>query len=78
MLASLIEETGELAREINSLEKIKKKKSSERETDVGLELADILFSLICIANYFEIDLEDNFRKVIEKYTIRDEKRWTKR
>lgn len=78
MLASLIEEVGELAREINNIEKIKKKKVSEPDADIGLELADILFSLICIANHYGVDLEDKFMKVMEKYSIRDEKRWTKK
>ena len=78
MLASVVEEVGELAREINSLEKIKKKKSSEKNADIGLELADILFSLVCLANYYEIDLNDSFGKVMEKYSIRDKDRWTKK
>jgi NTP pyrophosphatase (non-canonical NTP hydrolase) len=54
MLASLIEEVGELAREINAREKIKKKKETEPESDIGLEMADILFSLICLANYYAL------------------------
>ena len=56
MLASIVEEVGGLAREINNLEKIKKKKSNEPETDIGLEMADVLFSLICLANHYGIDL----------------------
>ena len=76
MLASIVEEVGELAREINNLEKIKKKKSNEPETDIGLEMADVLFSLICLANHYEIDLEEYFRKVMNKYDTRDETRWT--
>ena len=78
MLASLTEEVGELAREINNREKIKKKKTSELEMDISLELADILFSLICIANHYGVDLEESFKKVMEKYSIRDKKRWTKK
>jgi NTP pyrophosphatase (non-canonical NTP hydrolase) len=76
MLASLTEEVGELAREINHREKIKKKKETEPRGDLGLELADVLFSLICIANHYEIDLSFQLRKVMEKYSNRDEKRWT--
>ena len=78
MLASLIEEVGELAREMNYLEKIKKKKSTEVDMDIGNELADIFFSLMCIANYYEIDMQESFKKVIEKYTIRARERWTKK
>lgn len=78
MLASLMEEVGELAREINHREKIKKKKQTETEKDIGLEIADVLFSLICLANHYEIDLESKFKEVMEKYSNRDMNRWTKK
>ena len=78
MLASLTEEVGELAREVNHREKIKKKKEIEPETDIGLELADVLFSLICLANHYGVDLESKFREVIEKYSNRDVNRWTRK
>ena len=78
MLASLVEEVGELAREINAKEKIKKKKKTEPENDIGMEIADVLFSLICLANYYGVDLEDKFREVIEKYSMRDKYRWTRK
>ena len=76
MLASLTEEIGELAREINHIERFKKKKETERGRDIGLELADILFSLICLANHYKVDLESKFREVIQKYSRRDTNRWT--
>ncbi|MEM2673747.1 MAG: nucleotide pyrophosphohydrolase [Candidatus Bathyarchaeia archaeon] len=76
MLASLVEEVGELAREINAIEKIKKKKEIETEKDIGLEMADILFSLICLANHYRIDLESKFKEAIKKYSSRDANRWT--
>jgi NTP pyrophosphatase (non-canonical NTP hydrolase) len=78
MLASLMEEVGELAREINAREKIKKKKETEPESDIGLEMADILFSLICLANHYGVDLESKFKEVMEKYSRRDASRWTKK
>jgi NTP pyrophosphatase (non-canonical NTP hydrolase) len=78
MLASLTEEVGELAREINHREKIKTKKDTEPRGDLGLELADVLFSLICIANFYEIDLESQLRIVLDKYSYRDKDRWTKK
>ncbi len=78
MLASLMEEVGELAREINAREKIKKKKETEPKNDLGLEMADILFSLICLANFYGIDLESKFKEVLEKYSERDVDRWTRR
>ena len=76
MLASIIEEVGELAREINSLEGYKTKKSTETKVSLGEELGDLIFSIVCLANYYKIDLEDVFKKAIEKYTKRDVGRWT--
>lgn len=78
MLASIVEETGELAREINSLEKIKRKKKSETVSNLSLEIGDILFSLICLANYYSIDLEKSFNGVMDKYLKRDMDRWIKK
>ena len=75
MLAALVEEVGELAREINAVEGPKRKKRGEGSVDIGLELADIIFAVICIANYYGLDLEDAFQRVIEKYTERDFDRW---
>jgi len=75
MFAALVEEVGELGREINHLERYKKKIAKKR-TNLGLELADIIFGVACIANYYKIDLEKAFHKVIEKYTSRDFHRWT--
>lgn len=76
MFASLVEEVGELGREINNIEGCKRKKS--RIKNVDLELADIFFSLICIANYFEVDLENAFLRTLGKYSRRDSTRWTPR
>jgi len=78
MLASLIEEVGELAREINHREKIKTKKKAESKTEIGLELGDVLFSLICLANHYSVDLGIKLKEAIDKYTHRDIKRWTKK
>jgi len=78
MLASLTEEIGELAREINHREQFKKKKETEPSVDIGLELADVLFSLMCLANHYGVDLESKFREVMEKYSSRDMNRWTRK
>ena len=75
MLASVTEELGELAREINAMEKIKTKKSSEIEKNIGEELADLLFSIICISNYYKIDINSEFKQVLEKYRKRDKNRF---
>jgi len=79
MLASVMEEVGEISREINSLEKFKKKKNDQDEIQrISEELGDLLYSVICISNYYKIDLEDSINKVMEKYTNRDTDRWTKK
>lgn len=76
MLARMAEEVGELAREINHLYGQKPKKSAEKEGNLALELADILFIIICFANSLEIDLETAFKEMMEKYRSRDAHRWT--
>jgi NTP pyrophosphatase (non-canonical NTP hydrolase) len=77
-LARLTEEVGELAREINHRFGQKTKKAEEPEGDLGMELADILFVLICIANREGIDLQAEFERMMEKVEGRDEKRWTRK
>ena len=77
-LARLTEEVGELARELNHRFGQKLKKPEEAEGDVGMELADILFVLICIANREDIDLQQAFDRMMEKVARRDAKRWTKK
>jgi NTP pyrophosphatase (non-canonical NTP hydrolase) len=77
-LARLAEEVGELAREINHRFGQKTKKQNEPEGDPGMEMADILFVLICMANREGIDLQEAFEKMMEKVEARDEDRWTKK
>ena len=76
-LARLIEEVGELARELNHRYGHKPKKAGEPEQDLGMELADIMFVIIAIANEQKIDLEAAFSAVLEKYQVRDRDRWTR-
>lgn len=75
-LARLTEEVGELARELNHRYGHKPKKANEPDQDIGIELADILFVLIAIANEQRIDLTDSFEQVLAKYRVRDAGRWT--
>jgi NTP pyrophosphatase (non-canonical NTP hydrolase) len=77
-LARLAEEVGELAREINHRYGEKTKKPEEPDGDLGMEMADILFVLICIANREGIDLQESFDRMMQKIEMRDQKRWTKR
>ena len=77
-MARLSEEVGELAREINHRFGQKTRKASEAEGDLGMEMADILFVLICMANREGIDLQEAFDRMMEKVEARDEHRWTKK
>jgi NTP pyrophosphatase (non-canonical NTP hydrolase) len=77
-LARLIEEVGELAREVNHRFGQKTKKPEEAEGDLAMEMADILFVLICMANREGIDLQDAFDRMMQKVETRDEHRWTKK
>lgn len=77
-LARLTEEVGELAREINHRYGQKTKKAEEPEGDVGMEMADILFVIICMANREGINLDDAFERMMRKVETRDESRWKKR
>ena len=43
-----------------------------------MELADLLFSIICLANYYKINLGDKLNRILEKYTIRDADRFKKK
>lgn len=78
ILARLTEETGELAREINHRFGPKKKKSTEEKQNLGDEIADIIFTLACLANSLDIDIEKHFEKTMDKCYGRDSNRWEKR
>jgi NTP pyrophosphatase (non-canonical NTP hydrolase) len=77
-LARLSEEVGELAREINHRFGQKTKKPEEPEGDLAMELADILFVVICIANREGIDLDEAFGRMMTKVEDRDRDRWTRK
>jgi NTP pyrophosphatase (non-canonical NTP hydrolase) len=75
-LARLSEEVGELAREVNHRFGQKTKKPEEPEGDLAMEMADILFVLICMANREGIDLQAAFDRMMVKVDQRDTSRWT--
>lgn len=77
-LARLTEEVGELARLMNHRFGHKPKKADEGEQDLALELADILFVLLVIANEQGIDLDEALERTLEKYRVRDSQRWTRK
>jgi NTP pyrophosphatase (non-canonical NTP hydrolase) len=77
-LARLAEEVGELAREVNHRFGQKTKKADEPEGNLAMEMADILFVLICMANREGIDLQQAFERMMEKVESRDAERWTRK
>lgn len=74
-LARMIEELGELARLVNHLYGEKPKKVDEAEQELGLELADLFYTMICLANSQGIDLQTSLERVLEKYRTRDATRY---
>jgi NTP pyrophosphatase (non-canonical NTP hydrolase) len=77
-LARLTEEVGELARELNHAHGPKKKKSDEPAGDIALELADVLFVIIVLANQHGVDLDRAIQWTLEKYRVRDANRWERK
>ena len=78
ILARLMEETGELAREINHMYGTKKKKPTEETGEMAGEIADIIFTLCCLANSQNIDLDQAWQEMMKKYTERDSRRFDKK
>ena len=76
VLARLTEEVGELAREINHQHGSKPKRPEEPASELELEIGDVLFVLLCLANQQGIDLDRALNRVMEKYENRDGDRWT--
>jgi len=78
IMTRLVEEVGELAREVNHVHGPKKKKAGEKEGSIGDEISDVIFTLICLANKEGIDLDQYFNTLIdEKCYIRDNNRYKK-
>lgn len=78
IMVRLTEEVGELAREVNHGFGPKKKKSSEETKEIGDEVADCLFTLICLCNSLKIDLDEAFDRMMKKVTTRDNNRFEKK
>jgi NTP pyrophosphatase (non-canonical NTP hydrolase) len=74
-LARISEEVGELARLINHIYGPKPKKPTEATQELGEELADILFAVICLANSEQINLEASLSGVLAKVWHRDRDRY---
>ena len=66
---------GEVAKEINHLEGYKPKKPDGVPSSIGEELADVIFAIICVSNYYKIDINKELTLTIEKYSKRDSNRF---
>ena len=73
-MAQLTEEVGEVARIISRTYGEQSIKENEELNDLGEELADVLFVLLCLANQTGIDLEKSFEKKLKKKSRRDKTR----
>ncbi|MFY9158469.1 nucleotide pyrophosphohydrolase [Aquirufa ecclesiirivi] len=73
-MAMLTEEVGEVARIIARRYGEQSEKESDKQKDLGDEMADVLFVLICLANQTGIDLEKALEQNLAKKTIRDQDR----
>ena len=70
-MAMLTEEVGEVARIIARQYGEQSFKASDKDKNLGDELADVLFVLICLANQTGINLTEALQKNLEKKTNRD-------
>src|SRR6478736_3961139 len=72
--ALLTEEVGEVARIMARRYGEQSEKESDKGKDLGEEMADVLWVLICLANQTGVNLTEAFQKNLEKKTIRDKDR----
>ena len=70
-MAILSEEVGEVAKIIARKYGEQSLKENDNIDDLGDELSDVLFVLICLANQTGIDLEESFKNNLSKKTDRD-------
>lgn len=69
--AQLAEEVGEVGRLISRIYGEQSFKESDKDKDLGEELADVLWVLTCLANQTGVDLTEAFERRLEKKTKRD-------
>jgi NTP pyrophosphatase (non-canonical NTP hydrolase) len=73
-MAQLTEEVGEVARIIARRYGEQSEKESDKNKDLGEELADVIFVVLCLANQTGINLQDAFDKKLNLKTQRDHDR----
>ena len=73
-MAQLTEEVGEVARIIARRYGEQSEKGSDKNKDLGEELADVLFVILCLANQTGVNLQTAFDKKLDLKTKRDHQR----
>jgi len=73
-MAQLTEEVGEVARIIARRYGEQSEKESDKNKDLGEELADVVFVVLCLANQTGINLQEAFDKKLDYKTKRDHDR----
>lgn len=73
-MAILTEEVGEVARIISRRYGEQSEKESDKNKDLGAELSDVLFVVLCLANQTGINLEEAFNKNMKMKANRDHDR----
>lgn len=77
-LARIVEEVGEVSRILNHEFGDKPKKTGEVHDKLEDEIADVMYSLLCLANTFEITMDEPLQKAIAKLETRDKDRFKKK
>ncbi|MEN8138431.1 MAG: nucleotide pyrophosphohydrolase [Bacteroidota bacterium] len=73
-MAQLTEEVGEVARIIARRYGEQSEKESDKNKDLGEELADVVFVVLCLANQTGVNLQEAFDKKLDIKTERDHDR----
>ena len=73
-MAQLTEEVGEVARIIARRYGEQSEKESDKHIDLGEELADVVFVVLCLANQTGVDLQEAFDRKLDLKTKRDKDR----
>lgn len=76
--ARLAEEVGELGRLLNHLYGDKPKKQEEARQELGKEMMDVIFTVMCLANAHKIDLDEEFKSTMDKIRTRDKDRFERK
>ncbi|MFH1607658.1 MAG: nucleotide pyrophosphohydrolase [archaeon] len=78
IMTQMMEEVGELSRELNNRFGPRIKKSPEDTADIEGEICDIIFALICLANSQKIDLDEAWKNHMDKLDNRDKDRFERK